>query len=79
MVMDLLEEPQNLMDFWVGFQIRESHSRNKSLKLQEDLGGGNSNIFFYVHPENWGKGFHFDFVIFFKGVGEKPPNRDCFC
>ena len=40
------------------------------------LGGGNSNIFWNFHPENWGRfSTHFDEVIFFKGVGEKPPTR----
>ena len=34
------------------------------------LTGGNSNLFFYFHPEHWGKILHFDkHIIFFKGVG----------
>ena len=31
------------------------------------LGGGNSNIFFYFHPENWGRWTHFDEHIFQMG------------
>ena len=39
------------------------------------LGGGGFKYFLNVHPENWGRlDSHFDVCIFFKGVGEKPPN-----
>ena len=37
-----------------------------------DLGGGNSNIFWNVHPENWGNDSHFDSYF---SVGLKPPTR----
>ena len=37
------------------------------------LGGGNSNMFFYFHPDPWGKLIQFDYRIFFRWVGEKPP------
>ena len=37
------------------------------------------HIFFYVHPENLGgRWTHFDFRIFFRWVGEKPPTTSFF-
>ena len=39
------------------------------------LGGGNSNIFLEFSPrKSWGFMIQFDVRIFFKWVGEKPPN-----
>ena len=40
---------------------------------KEDLGGGNSKIF-YFHPENWGRWTHFDQYF---SDGLKPPTRWC--
>jgi len=35
-----------------------------------------THMFFYVHPETWGRfSSHFEGCIFFKWVGEKPPTR----
>ena len=33
---------------------------------------------FNVHPENWGRWTHFDFCVFFRWVGEKPPPTPSF-
>ncbi len=33
-------------------------------KVHQKLGGGNSNIFWNFHPENWGRFTHFDEHIF---------------
>ena len=43
----------------------------------ENLRGGNSNIS-YVHPGPWGCMIQFDFRIFFKWVGEKPPTIEIY-
>ena len=40
------------------------------------LGGGNSNIYYFQH-EPWGDDEQFDFCIFFKWVGSKPPTSTC--
>ena len=40
------------------------------------LGGGNSFIFSYVHPDPWGFMIQFDLRIFFKWVGEKPSSSN---
>ena len=39
-------------------------------------GSGNSNMFGIFTPKAWGFMIQFDFCIFFKGVGEKPPTSD---
>ena len=41
---------------------------------QQKLGGGNSKIFGIIAPIL--EMIHFDDVLFFKGVGEKPPPRN---
>ena len=42
----------------------------------QKLGGGNSNIFFYVHPENiWGRWTRFDEHIFQRGWNHQPENH----
>ena len=74
MVMDLLEEPKNLMESG-GVKPGKPIAETKSLKLKEDLGGGNSQFFFMFIPKILGKVSIFDFVIFFKGVGEKTTNQ----
>ena len=44
--------------------------------LQPELVGETSNIFWNFHPENWGRFSPILTIIFFKGVGEKPPTRE---
>ena len=38
-----------------------------------NLGGGNSNIFWNFHPENWGRWTHFD--SYFSNGLVQPPTR----
>ena len=41
------------------------------------IGGGNSNIFWNFHPENWGNGIQFDETYFSNGLVQ-PPTRISF-
>ena len=58
----------DLTSWW--FQKINSRTPNFWTTVSHDfLGGGNSNIFCYVHPETWGRWTHFDEHIFFRWVG----------
>ena len=47
-------------------------------KISPRLGGGNSNVFWIFHPENWGRWFPIWRSHIFSIVGKQPPRRSFF-